>query len=294
MAFLQVYGYHDFDNATLVLMRQFDDTAAGDEVFETGRPVQPALVKPELGDYLTRPFKEDHDAAYFDADLISKENRLDKVDFSTVSVNLIRSGKELSDDDYEIEPGLHVEDDFYEDVASGTDVSFMYAVATNRVVDMTNELNSEIYNEAYSDSNVDYFSVFGKDKNSLIAIREDVANQRFEIADVETLDDAVSDQIKEAYEGVKSRNGVPAGKLFTMRNVTFTDGGVDLTHTQPMDYSVAKEYMILTSGITDVYGHDMGVEEQIWENAENNRGRVDELNQSNRIKETVSYDDLDL
>lgn len=108
------------------------------------------------------------------------------------------------------------------------------------------------------------------------------------------LDNAASDQIKEAYEGVKSRNGVPAGKLFTMRNVTFTDGGVDLTHTQAMDYSASKEYMILTSGITDVYGHDMGVEEQIWENAENNRGRVDELTQSNRIKETVSYDDLDL
>lgn len=294
MAFLQVYGYHEFDNATLVLMRQLDDMATGDEVFETGAPVQPALVKPELGDYLTRPLKEDHDAAYFDADLISKENRLDKVDFSTVSVNSIRSGKELSDDDFEVVAGLHVEDDFYEDTASGTDVSFMYAVGTNRVVDMTSELDSEIYSEAHSDSNVDYFTVFGKDTNSLIAIREDVKNQRFEIADVETLDDAASDQIKEAYEDVKSRSGVPAGKLFTMRNVTFTDGGVDLTHTQPMDYSVAKEYMILTSGITDAYGNDMGVEDQIWENAESNRGRVDEMTQSNRIKETVSYDDLDL
>ena len=294
MAFLQVYGYHEFDNATLVLMRQLDDMATGDEVFETGAPVQPALVKPELGDYLTRPLKEDHDAAYFDADLISKENRLDKVDFSTVSVNSIRSGKELLDDDYHIEAGLHVEDDFYEDVASGTDMSFMYAVATNRVVDMTNELNTEIYSEAHSDSNVEYFSVFGKDKSSLIAIREDVANQRFEIADVETLDDAASDQIMEAYDDVKSKSGVPAGKLFTMRNVTFTDGGVDLTHTQPMNSSASKEYMILTSGITDVYGNDMGVEEQIWENAEINRRRVDELSQSNRIKETVSYDDLDL
>ena len=294
MAFLQVYGYHDFDNATLVLMRQFDDTAAGDEVFETGRPVQPALVKPELGDYLTRPLKEDHDAAYFDADLVSEENRLDKVDFSTVSVNDIRSGKELLDDNYQISVDLQVDDDFYEDSAATTDMSFMHAVANNRVVDMTSELDSEIYSEAHSDANVDYFSVFGKDVNSLIAIREDVRNQRFEIADVETLDDAASNQIKDAYTEVKAKNGVPAGKLFTMRNVTFSDGGIDVTNAQPMDYSVAKEYMVLTSGITDAFGNDMGVEEQIWENAEINRQQLEEMNQNHRIKETVSYDDLDL
>lgn len=294
MGFLQVYGYHDFDKATLVLMRQFDDTAAGEDVFETGSPVQPTLVNRELGEYLTRPLKEDHTSAYFDAELVIDENRLDRVDFSTVDVNQIRSGKELSDDDYQDSLNLQVEDDFYEDAALTEDMSFMYAVSTNRVVDITEKLNTEIYEEPISNKSVDYFSVFGKNSSSLVIMREDVKNQRFEMANVDGISVVQRDRLCQAYSEAKNNAGVDQGKLFTMRNVTFSNGEVDMEHAYPMKSTAATEYLVLTSGIKDAYGNDMGVEETIWDNAEANSQRLAELEKDNHYKQPVSYDDLDL
>lgn len=294
MGLLQVYGYHDFDNATLVLMRQFDEKALDSDAFETGSPVQPALVNRELGELLTRPLKEDHTSAYFDAELVINENRLDRVDFSTVAVSQIRSGKELSGDKYQDSASLQVEDDFYEDAALTADMSFMYAVSTNRVVDITDKLNTEIYEQPISNKSVDYFTVFGKNSSSLVAMREDVKNQRFEIADVDNLSVVQRDRLREAYSEAKNTAGVDQGKLFAMRNVTFSNGEVDMAYAQPMKSSAATEYLVLTSGIKDVYGHDMGVEETIWDNAEANRERLAELAKANQRKQALSYDDLDL
>lgn len=295
MALIQVYGYHEFDNATLVLLRQGNPDVPSDNAFQDSEPVQPALVNPVLGEYLTRPLKEDHKDAYFEANLVApQENRLSRVDFSTVDVNAITSGKDLADDGYRDSADLQVSDEFYEDASSTTDMSFMYGVATNRVVDFTQDLNDSIYEEALAHGSVDYFTLFGKDRNSLVALREDVKNQRFNIADVNGLDADIQDDLKDFYDAAKEKAGVGAGKLFSLRNVTFAGSEVYDGHARPVNSTTAKEYVILTSGIQDSVGHDLGVEETIWDNAEKNRERLQELENQKQIHKSVDYNDLDL
>lgn len=295
MALLQVYGYHEFDNATLVLLRLGNPNVPSENAFQDIEPVQPALVNPVLGEYLTRPLKEDHKDAYFDANLLAPQgNRLIQVDFSTVDTSAISSGKDLADAGYLDSAALQVSDEFYEDAASTTDMSFMYGVATNRVVDFTQDLNDSIYEEALAHGSVDYVTLFGKDRNSLVALRENVKNQRFDIADVNSLDGDIQDDLKDFYDVAKEKAGVGAGKLFSLRNVTFDGGEVYDTLAKPVNSTTAKEYVILTSGIQDSVGHDLGVEETIWDNAKNNRERLQELENQKQLHKLVDYNDLDL
>jgi len=276
---LQVYGYREFKNATLLLIAE--NSPEGNV---TDLNIKPALVKPELGDKFVDKMKESKKNILFTGKTVFANSN--QIDFATVAEKDIRPLEESYGEmsRFEEQSGFKSSKD-----DSLEYYGFADAVASEHLLDATQ----------------DFVSIVGKSEFNVVgrgddrkALYYDKSSKMLNIASVNDLDETHNLGLNQFLDGYDSRYPELA------KETTFTDlhlnsdGTLNTNMAFKNSNKNGKEYAMLNSRILDSKGNDMHVMSTILDDAKARTAQMKtaeaEKLRIQEISKPVSVFDLDL
>lgn len=276
---LQVYGYREFKNATLLLIAE--NSPEGNV---TDLNIKPALVTPEFGDKFVDKMKDSNKNILFTGKTVFANSN--QIDFATVAEKDIRPLEES----YGEMSGFAKQSGF----KSSKDDSLAYyrfadAASSEHLLDATEDFVSIVGEKE--------FHVVGKGDDRK-ALYYDKSSKMVNIASVNDLDEIYNLGLTEFLDDYDKQHPESVTDL-TYADLHLDANGALNTNTIYKDNTKdGKEYAMLNSGILDSRGNDMHVMSTILDDAKARTAQMKTAEIEKRrvqdLSRTISVFDLEL